>query len=62
MVDLQEEPQARVVVVGEAVDENEALFIGTLDEAKGFVLQLPAQQRAEVAIVTDGRIFDPREL
>lgn len=57
-----DEEQARVVVVGEAVEENEALFTGSLHDAKEYVLRLSPEQQAAVAVVTDGRIYDPREL
>ncbi len=61
-MDRNEQEPARVVVVGEAVDDNEALFTGTLADATEYVLRLPDEVRAAVAIVTDGRIYDPREL
>lgn len=55
-------PEARVVITGEPVEANEALFAGSLEEARDYVLRLPDDQRAAVSIVTDGRIYHPREL
>lgn len=54
--------EARVIVVGEPVDDNEALFSGTLEDAKDYVRRLPAETQAGLAIVTEGRIYDPREI
>ena len=46
-MDPVDEPEARVVVVGEGVDDNEALFTGSLADAKDFVRALaPDQQGA----------------
>jgi hypothetical protein len=60
--DFDASDEARVVVVGEPVDGNEALFSGTLEDAKAYVRRLPAETQAGLAIVTPGRIYDPREI
>jgi len=54
--------EARVIVVGERVDDNEALFSGTLEDAKDYVRRLDPDTQAGLAIVTEGRIYDPREI
>jgi hypothetical protein len=61
-MDLNGPDEARVVVVGEPVDDNEALFSGTLEDAKDYVRRLDPDTRAGLAIVTEGRIYDPREI
>lgn len=61
-MELGGEAEARVVVIGEGVDQNEALFMGSLQDAKEFVRTLSPGQQAEVAIVTEGRVYDPREI
>jgi len=62
MEPMDDAPEARVVVVGDAVEDAAALFAGTLDDARNFVRTLPPAQRAAVAVVTDGRIYAASEL
>jgi len=62
MIEPMDMPEARVVVVGDAVEEAAALFAGTLDDARVFVAALSTAERNAVAIVTDGRIYAPDEL
>lgn len=54
-------PEARVIVVGTPVKDNDALFEGSLADAREFVRALPPQERAEVSIFTEGRIYGPDE-
>ena len=61
-MDPTDEPEARVVVVGDPVEDGDALFVGSLEDAKAFVHALPPAERKNVAIVTEGRIYDPREV
>lgn len=53
--------EARVIIIGTPVEENDALFVGGLEDARAFVRALPPEQRAEVSIFTEGRIYGPDE-
>ena len=55
-------PEARVIAIGDSVEDGPALFAGPLEDAIAFVHALPTAQQADVAIVTDGRVYDPREV
>ena len=55
------QPEARVIIIGTPVDDNDALFVGSLEDAREFVRLLPDEQRAEVSIVTEGRVYGPDE-
>lgn len=55
-------PEARVIAIGDSAEDGPTLFAGPLEDAVAFVHALTRAQQAEVAIVTDGRVYDPREL
>jgi len=61
-MDLEPEPEARVIVNGEPVEGNDPLFVGTLEEVRAFVQTLTPEQRAEVSIFTPDRVYRPDEL
>lgn len=54
-------PEARVIVIGTPVEENDALFEGSLADARDFVRALPPEERADVSIFTEGRIYGSDE-
>ena len=55
------QPEARVIIIGTPVGDNDALFVGSLEDARAFVRALPPGQRAEVSIFTEGRVYGPDE-
>jgi len=61
-MDLMPPPGARVIPLGQPIDEAEALFEGALDEARRFVADLTPAQRDAVAIWTPGHVFTAAEL
>jgi hypothetical protein len=61
-IDLEPQPEARVVVNGEPVEGVDPLFLGSLEEAKAFVGNLSPEQRSEVSIFTAGRVYNPAEI
>ena len=60
-MDDDPQPEARVIIIGTPVEENDALFTGSLADARAFVRALPATRRAEVSIFTEGRVYGPDE-
>ena len=61
-MDLEPEPEARVVVNGEPVEGVDPLFVGSLEDARAFVLALTPDEQAEVSIFTPDRVIGPDEL
>lgn len=61
-MDQEHVAEARVVAIGDPVEGDDALFVGPLEDAVAFVHALPPAEQAEVAIVTEGRVYDPREV
>lgn len=61
-MDLEPSEEARVVVNGEPVEGADPLFIGSLEDARVFVLAMRPEERADVSIFTPGRIYRPDEL
>ena len=61
-MDLEPTIEARVIVNGEPVEGVDPLFVGSLDEAKAYVANLDAEQRAEVSIFTAGAVIDGRDV
>jgi len=60
-MDLMPPPEARVIPLGQPIDQGEALFEGSLDEARRFVTELTPAQRDAVAIWTPGHVFTAAE-
>jgi hypothetical protein len=61
-MDLEPQPEARVIVNGEPVEGADPLFVGSLEEVRAFVSGMTPEQRAEVSIFTPDRVFRPDEL
>ena len=61
-MDLEPQPEARVIVNGEPVEGVDPLFVGTLEAARAFVAALDPAERAEVSIFTEDRVYDGREI
>ncbi len=59
---LESSEEARVIVKGELVDGVDPLFIGSLEDARLFVLDLTPEEREGVSIFTPSRIYRPDEL
>lgn len=62
MTDLDPPATARVIPLGEPIEGGEALFEGSLPDARAFVAQLTVAERADVSVWTPGHIFGADEL
>jgi hypothetical protein len=51
--------EARIIPNGELIEDGIALYEGSTTGAREYLLAMPPELRAEVAIWTPGHVFDP---
>jgi hypothetical protein len=61
-MDLMPPPEARVIPLGEPIEGGDALFEGSLADARQFLSGLTLGQRDAVSIWTPGHVFAAAEL